>query len=143
MIHVLNDLPMEYDIQLALLEKRIVDKDKPLTVEEMREESSLIFERLNMKSTKNKEDEELEEHTLFSSQFKGKCRNRGQIGHKLFQCKNCSSHNGKNNGYTTGGNYCFYCRKLRHVRQSYFKLKKKETQYGHNQAGKNNNGNRD
>jgi hypothetical protein len=35
MIHVLNNLPDEYDLQLGLLEKRIGDKDKPLTVEEI------------------------------------------------------------------------------------------------------------
>jgi hypothetical protein len=35
------------------LEKRAGDKDEPLTVEEMRAELSLHFERLNKKSTKN------------------------------------------------------------------------------------------
>jgi hypothetical protein len=44
---------------------------------------------------------------------------------------------------TTGGNYCSYCRKPGHVRQNLFKLKMKETLYGHNQDGNNNNGNRD
>jgi hypothetical protein len=75
MIHVLNNIPTEYDLQLSLLEKRIGDKDKPLTVEEIRADLSLCFERLNMKSKKNEENEELEEYALFSGQFKGKCRN--------------------------------------------------------------------
>jgi hypothetical protein len=48
----LNNLPTEYNLQLALLEKSIGDKDKPLTVEEMRAELSLRFERLNMKPSK-------------------------------------------------------------------------------------------
>jgi hypothetical protein len=69
------------------MEKRIGDKDKPLTVEEIRAELSLCFGRLNMKSTKNEDNEELEEHALFSSQLKGKCRNCRQIGHKSFQCR--------------------------------------------------------
>jgi hypothetical protein len=72
MIYVLNNLPTEYDFQLVLLEKRIGDKDKPLTVEEIRAELILRFETLKMKSTKNEENEELEEHALFSCQFKGK-----------------------------------------------------------------------
>jgi hypothetical protein len=38
MIHVFNSLPTEYNLQLALLEKGIGDKDKPLTVEEIRAE---------------------------------------------------------------------------------------------------------
>jgi hypothetical protein len=101
MIQMLNDLPTEYDLQLALLEKGIGNTDKPSTVEEIRAELSLRFEILNMKSTKNDQGEELEEHALFSGQFKGKCRNCGRIGHKSFQCKNCSSHNGGNNGNKT------------------------------------------
>jgi hypothetical protein len=43
------------------LEKRFGDKNKPLSIEEIRTESSLRFKRLNMKSTKNDENEELEE----------------------------------------------------------------------------------
>jgi hypothetical protein len=66
MMHVLNNLPTDYDLQLALLEKRIRDKDKPLTIEEIRAELSLCFERLKIKSTKNEENEELEEHAWFS-----------------------------------------------------------------------------
>jgi hypothetical protein len=49
---VLNNLPTEYNLQLALLEKKIVDKDKPLTAEEIRLELILSFERLNMKYAK-------------------------------------------------------------------------------------------
>jgi hypothetical protein len=63
--------------------------------------------------------------------------------HKSFQCKTRLSHNGGNNGNTTGGNYCSYYCKPGHVKQNCFKLKKKETRYGHNQAANNNNSNRD
>jgi hypothetical protein len=52
MIHALNDLPTEYNIQLALLERRIGDKYKKLTVDEMRAELSLFFEILSMYSIK-------------------------------------------------------------------------------------------
>jgi hypothetical protein len=107
---VLNNLPTGYNLQFALLEKRFGDKDEPLTVEEIRAELSLRFERLNMKYTKNEENEELEDHALCSGQFKGKCRNCRQIGQKPFPCKNRASHNGGNNGNKTGENYCFYCR---------------------------------
>ena len=55
------------------------------------------------------EGEVLEEHDLFSGQFKAKCRNCGQVGHKLgtswaqvghklSHCKNCGMNNGGNNG---------------------------------------------
>jgi hypothetical protein len=35
MIHVLNNLTSDYDLQLALMEKRLGDRDNPLTVEEI------------------------------------------------------------------------------------------------------------
>jgi hypothetical protein len=38
MIHLLNNLPTEYDLQLALSEERIGDKDKLLIFEEIRAE---------------------------------------------------------------------------------------------------------
>jgi hypothetical protein len=133
MIHILNNLTSDYDLQLALMARRVGDADKPLTVEEVRGELNLRFERLNMKTSRNEEGEVLEEKALFSGQFKGKCRNCGQVGHKSFQCKNHSSHNGGNNGNGngTGIHFCLYCRKPGHDKKSCFKLKKKEAQNGH------------
>jgi hypothetical protein len=87
MIHILNNLTSDYDLQLALMERRVGDDDKPLTVEEVRGELNLRFERLHMKTSRNEEGEVSKEQALFSGQFKGKCRNCGQVGHKSFQCK--------------------------------------------------------
>jgi hypothetical protein len=86
------------------MERRVVDADKPLTVEEVRGELNLRFERLNIKTSKNEEGEVLEEQALFSDQSKGKCRNCGQVGHKSFQCKNRSNYNG-GCGNGTGANF--------------------------------------
>jgi hypothetical protein len=36
MIHILHNLTSDYDLQLALIERRVGDADKPLTVEEVR-----------------------------------------------------------------------------------------------------------
>jgi hypothetical protein len=49
MIHTLNNLTSDYDLQLVLMERRVGDADKPLTVEEVRGELNLKFERLGMK----------------------------------------------------------------------------------------------
>ena len=144
MIHILNNLTTDYELQLALMERRIGDKDKPLTVEEIRAELSLRFERLSARSTNNDDGEILQEHALFSGQFKGKCRNCGQIGHKSFQCKNRASNNGGNNGNngyngnTTAPNYCVYCRKTGHIKKNCFKLNRRDTQNNNNPTSTSN-----
>jgi gag-polypeptide of LTR copia-type len=45
MIPILNNLTADYDLQLALMEKRVGDLEKPLTIEEIKAELSLRFER--------------------------------------------------------------------------------------------------
>jgi hypothetical protein len=77
MIHVLNRQTADYNLQLAFLEKRIRDKERPLTADEIRAELSLRFERLTMKSARNEDGEVVEEHVLFRGQFEGKCKNCG------------------------------------------------------------------
>jgi hypothetical protein len=52
MVHVLNNLSTDYNLQLALSEKRIGDKNKSVSVEKIRVELSLHFERSSIKSTK-------------------------------------------------------------------------------------------
>ena len=103
MIHILNNLTSEYELQVAMMERRVGDVEKPLTIEEIRGELSLRFERLNLRSSNNREGEDLEENAFFSGQFKGKCRNCGQVGHKSFQCKNKGSNHGGNSGSSSGG----------------------------------------
>jgi hypothetical protein len=108
MTHIMNKLTSGYDRQFTLMERRVGDASEPLTVKEVRGELNLRCERLNVKSSSNKEVEFLEEQALFS----GKCRNCGQVRHKSFQCKNHSNHHGENNGHRTRANYFLYCRKL-------------------------------
>jgi gag-polypeptide of LTR copia-type len=131
MIHILNNLNSDYELQLAMMERRVGDIEKPLTVEEIRGELSLRYERLNMKSSNNSEGKVLEENAFFSGQFKGKCQSCGQIGHKSFQCKNRGSHHGENNGNSSGCTFCSYCRKPGHDRKNCLKLKKKNSRVNH------------
>jgi hypothetical protein len=70
-------LPSDYDLQVALLERRIGDEEDPLTVSGIRSELSLRFERLNNHSN-NENGEASDEIALYSGQFKGKCRNCGK-----------------------------------------------------------------
>jgi hypothetical protein len=87
MIQVLNSLTNDYELQMLLLEKRIGSKENPLTIDELKEELSLRYERLLMKTETAKVILLGEEKALVVTQFKGKCRNCGKIGHKAAQCK--------------------------------------------------------
>jgi hypothetical protein len=69
MIHILNNLTSDYELQLALMERRVGYVEKLFTIEEIRGELSLDYERTNMKSSSNKEIEGLEENDFFSGQF--------------------------------------------------------------------------
>jgi hypothetical protein len=91
MIHILNNLTSDYDLQLALMERRVGDVDKLLTIEEIRGELSLHYQRMNMKSSSNREGDVFEQTAFFSGQFIGKCCNCGQVGDKLFQYTNRGS----------------------------------------------------
>jgi hypothetical protein len=87
MVQVLNSLTNGYELQMLLLEKRIGSKENPLTIDELKKELSLRYERLVMKTETAKINDLGEEKALVVTQFKGKCRNCGKIGHKVAQCK--------------------------------------------------------
>jgi hypothetical protein len=63
----------------------IVDAYKPLTVEEVRGDLNLKFERLTKEYTSSEEGKVLGEQALFSGKFKGKYQNCDQAEHKSFQ----------------------------------------------------------
>jgi gag-polypeptide of LTR copia-type len=65
MIHILNNMTLDYELQLALMERRINDKLIPLTVDEIRDDLNLRFERLNMKSNDESENEEHQDVAFF------------------------------------------------------------------------------
>jgi hypothetical protein len=83
-IHILNNLTPNHELQIAMMEGRVGDLEKSLAIEEIRGELCLRYERLNIKSSNNREGGVFEETALFRGQFKGKCRNCGQVGHKSF-----------------------------------------------------------
>jgi hypothetical protein len=87
MVQVLNSLMNDFELQMLLLEKRIGSKENPLSTDVLKEELSLRYERLLMKTETAKINDLGEEKALFVTQFKGKCRNCGKIDHKAAQCK--------------------------------------------------------
>jgi gag-polypeptide of LTR copia-type len=67
MIHVLNNLTSDYDLQVALLERRIGDVEQPLTVSEIRAELSLRFEWINNNSNKDVASQDMSSKTVSNS----------------------------------------------------------------------------
>jgi hypothetical protein len=49
----------------------------PLTIDEIKDDLNLCFEKLNMKANEENESEVVEYLVLFGGQLKGKCRNCG------------------------------------------------------------------
>ena len=83
MTQILNSLTNDYLLQVTLMEKRIGATNEKLTIEEMKNELSLAYERLDGHGKRPVNDFDGEETALASySQFKGKCKNCGKIGHK-------------------------------------------------------------
>jgi hypothetical protein len=122
----------------------------PLTVEGIRNDLNLRFERLNLKSNKNGNNQDV---AFFGGQFKGTFRNCGVIGHKARDCKNKLCQNGGQNsgnqdGGKNGGNqnnfqgnsrnvaYCTYCCQPGHHKCNCFKLKNR---INHNSGTRSNN----
>lgn len=57
-IHILNNLSSDYELQVALLERKIGNQVDPLTMEVLRSELNLRFERLNINQDTNQDQEE-------------------------------------------------------------------------------------
>jgi hypothetical protein len=67
---------------MTLMEKCIGDKLNPLSIDELKEDLNLRYERLSSNSESTRNDDYDKEKVLFVTQFKGKCRNFGKLGHK-------------------------------------------------------------
>jgi uncharacterized coiled-coil protein SlyX len=69
-LHILNNMTDDYDLQLAMMEKRVTDKSNPLTIDEIRDNLNLTFERLNEKQNEESENDNNQEVAFFGGQFK-------------------------------------------------------------------------
>ena len=111
MIHVLNNLPVEYDVVLDGMESRLMLPDgdtNKLTIEDIRDKLNNRFERMDERESQSKQEMAF---ANFSKQFKGTCYNCGQYGHKGAECPNKRINNGKGKGKLI----CFYCGEEGHV----------------------------
>jgi Zinc knuckle len=72
-------------------------------------------------------DKASKESALFTSQFKGKCRNCGKLDHKAAQCKSKHDKDEKSDVM------CNYCKNSGHMKANCFKLLRKNS--GMNNSG--------
>ncbi len=122
--HICGNLPKCYDATVAPLEKRIGDPKEPLDLEELRQDLSLKYLKLNPKSV-DEDAEEGEEIGLFAGGFKGKCHKCGKQGHRARDCRS------RNNAQGNGGNRvetrtCYYCKEKGHIAPNCPKLRAKK-----------------
>ena len=97
MIHILNNLPVEYENTVEVMERLLDDDVNPLTIELLREELSLKYEKVRRSLGVPEDGEDDDVDTALVSgygQFKGRCHGCGKFGHKSIACPN----NGKEKG---------------------------------------------
>ena len=117
MIHILNNLPKDYEISQAKLEDRLGDDIDPLTIEEIRTELNLKFQRMNLNRVVD-DDEDEEETALFAGNFKGTCYKCGKIGHKKIDCQEYQENDlsGTRRNFNNWSNEkCAHCGKMGHI----------------------------
>ena len=116
MIHILNNLPVEYENTVEVMERRLDDTMDPLTIDIIRDELSLKYEKI--KRTLGIDEESLEkDETAFVSgyaKFKGRCYGCGKFGHKSGDCKSKEDKKDSGNSGKPTGTWCNYCKKDGH-----------------------------
>jgi hypothetical protein len=85
-LHVMNNLTKDYEMQILKMEDKIGDGENALTIEDLRDELNLHFRRLNAKDDSDNEDNKEEKALFGRGQFKGRCSNCGKYGHKSADC---------------------------------------------------------
>ena len=116
MMHVLNNLPKEYETQQSMLEKRLKDVEDPLAIEEIRTDLNLCYQRLTQRKVAD-DDKDDEENALFGGGLKGTCHGCGKVGHKRSDCpeNDQSNKSGARRGFKNRSNKkCIHCGKVGH-----------------------------
>ena len=91
MMHILNNLPIEYENMVETMEIEMENISNPLTIKTIRDRLRSKYQRLK-KKTEVKDDKAL----VARHQFKGTCRNCGKYGHKSKDCRNNNKNGNRN-----------------------------------------------
>ena len=131
MIHILNNLPVEYENTVETLERRLDDTLDPLSIEIIREELSLKYEKIKRALGLDDDDaSEKEETALLSGgfqKFKERCYGCGKFGHKSQLCPDKDKDgNAARKNSVPPGTVCNYCKKEGHWKREFPELAKKK-----------------
>jgi Reverse transcriptase (RNA-dependent DNA polymerase)/gag-polypeptide of LTR copia-type len=134
MIHIINNLPQEYDaitdqLEVELDSKKGYQLSVPKIKERLRNKFNKMKKRIGKEPNKDHDyDEEKEERALtMKAKFKGQCTHFGKWGHKSSDCRDKKKNEEANfvqneKGHSTQNTdesrkfigECFYCHKMGH-----------------------------
>ena len=109
MIHIMNNLPQEYDTVVEAMERKLYDLVDPLTLRNLKNELLLKYNRIkkNKGMKEESENEEADKDTAlfgYTKNFKGRCYNCGELK---------KQDNNNRTGRFDGT--CYYCEKRGHM----------------------------
>ena len=93
-IHILSNLPEEYEVAVAELEKDMQSQSTPIKMEDVRRVLDSRFERFSKKVDSLEEDKPFVSWT--KKQYKGICGKCGEYGHSSSNCTKNSTNNNNN-----------------------------------------------
>jgi hypothetical protein len=123
--HVFASLPKDYEVVANLLEKRLGASADPVTIEEIRHDLNLKYQK--MYGVKKLTTHNKNETALCAGGFRGRCNECGKISHKLHDCHKRQQGQGKGNSCNNQRNknkfngICKYCKKKGHMEKDFYK----------------------
>ena len=113
-LHILNNLPNEYDNVVENLEERVDSVLNPLGIEDVCQKLSEKYEKMRLRKKFKEDSDDDDERAMFAAKFKGRCNKCGKFGDKAKDCPfNVDSDKEKNQKKKFTGK-CFHCGKVGH-----------------------------